>query len=213
MISIYGVHNKVNGKYYIGQSVSVNRRWNAHKSGKGSKALANAIKKYGLEAFEFFIIASSIEDQETADAAEEKYIKEYNALYPNGYNMLSHSSALTTSKIPDDIQQEAINLYLAFVPMQDIADTFNISRGAIDKILNRHNVTRRGKPHTRKSVSKIDRDRLIALIEQGYNTTQLAEAFNTNRKYIWKYIKTHKVPQNIIREYNTRAKRDMQLVY
>ena len=53
---IYQITNKVNNKIYIGQSIDIERRWNQHKYGKGSVVLMNAIKKYGLDNFEFKIL-------------------------------------------------------------------------------------------------------------------------------------------------------------
>jgi group I intron endonuclease len=53
---IYQVTNKLNNKIYIGQSIDIERRWNQHMYGKGSVVLKNAIKKYGLDVFEFKIL-------------------------------------------------------------------------------------------------------------------------------------------------------------
>jgi group I intron endonuclease len=53
---IYQVTNKLNNKIYIGQSIDIERRWNQHMYGKGSVVLRNAIKKYGLDNFEFKIL-------------------------------------------------------------------------------------------------------------------------------------------------------------
>jgi group I intron endonuclease len=53
---IYQVKCVVNNKIYIGQSIDIIRRWNQHKYGKGNIILRNAIKKYGVENFEFTII-------------------------------------------------------------------------------------------------------------------------------------------------------------
>lgn len=32
MIGIYAIHNKINGKFYIGQSVNIQYRWKQHKN-------------------------------------------------------------------------------------------------------------------------------------------------------------------------------------
>lgn len=208
MITIYGIQNKINGKYYIGQTISVNRRWGQHKRGRGSKHVSNAIGKYGIENFEFFIIVSGIENQEEADNTEAHYIKEYNALEPNGYNVLATATELTTSKIPDEVQKEIIRLYLNKVPTRVIGEKFGISRGAIDKVLIRHNVERRGqiKPTVPKK-SKINKERLIELLNNGYTVEQIAEEFETTKKYIYKYIKNNEISNTTVREYNTKSKR------
>lgn len=52
---IYKVTNKLNGKCYIGQSVDIHKRFNAHKSlrKKGASALIDAMSSYGKESFLF----------------------------------------------------------------------------------------------------------------------------------------------------------------
>ena len=61
MIGIYKIENLVNGKKYIGQSVDIEDRWRDHKwlannSYSGKYPLYNAIRKYGLNNFDFSVI-------------------------------------------------------------------------------------------------------------------------------------------------------------
>ena len=83
---IYKIENLINHKIYIGQSVHIERRWQEHCRPSNSKSLiAKAIKKYGKENFSFQIIEEcSCED---LNKQEEYYIKYYNSLAPNGYNI------------------------------------------------------------------------------------------------------------------------------
>ncbi|MGI0488000.1 GIY-YIG nuclease family protein [Pantanalinema rosaneae CENA516] len=61
---IYQITNQVNGKFYIGQSRNIKRRWRQHIGGldkenalqRGSYPLRAAFKKYGLKQFKFEII-------------------------------------------------------------------------------------------------------------------------------------------------------------
>jgi group I intron endonuclease len=64
MIGIYKYQNKLNGKIYIGQSVDITRRQYNHKSSAFNEKANDynsqfhqAIRKYGLENFDFEIIA------------------------------------------------------------------------------------------------------------------------------------------------------------
>jgi group I intron endonuclease len=57
---IYKIINKINGKYYIGSSKNINRRWNEHRSELNRNVhknsyLQNAWNKYGEKNFEFVI--------------------------------------------------------------------------------------------------------------------------------------------------------------
>lgn len=78
---IYKITNRVNGKSYIGYSDNVESRWNDHKTGKGSKLVHRAIKKYGIEQITFEILA------EDSVASEDMYIQLHNTMKPNGYNL------------------------------------------------------------------------------------------------------------------------------
>jgi hypothetical protein len=68
---IYQITNKVNGKFYIGQSRNISKRWRQHTGGldkpdplsRGSYPLRAAFLKYGLEQFEFEVIEQCSESQ------------------------------------------------------------------------------------------------------------------------------------------------------
>lgn len=87
---IYLVTNKVNNKKYIGQSIckDIKSRWKQHKV-KDSKTIGNyllsAYNKYGIENFTYKIICICFD--EDCNKYEEEYIKKYNTLVPNGYNL------------------------------------------------------------------------------------------------------------------------------
>ena len=89
---IYKVTNLVNNKIYIGQTTQT---FNVRKSGHISKAINKksnsafhaAIRKYGIEQFEWSIIWTG--DSELLDEMEIYYIQKYNSFINNkkGYNM------------------------------------------------------------------------------------------------------------------------------
>jgi group I intron endonuclease len=88
---IYKITNKINGKVYIGQTVRLlQERIKSHV--RASKRLTiksyflRALKKYGLDAFEWMTICECFSRKELDDK-EIFYIKELNTVYPNGYNI------------------------------------------------------------------------------------------------------------------------------
>lgn len=94
---IYRITNKLNGKVYIGQSKDILRRfrqyhWGATSDcnyGETNHKITIAIREFGIENFEFSIIASgSVYDNTyTRLMSEIEYIKKYNATDPRyGYN-------------------------------------------------------------------------------------------------------------------------------
>lgn len=87
---VYLITNKINNMKYVGQTIQmdIERRWTKHKNisktGLG-KCLRDAYIKYGINNFKFQIICICFD--EDCDKYEEDYIKKYNTIYPNGYNI------------------------------------------------------------------------------------------------------------------------------
>ena len=91
MAYIYRILNKISKKCYIGETKckDVIWRWNQHKQkieiNKGCPALRDAVKKYGIDNFEFSVLIICFDDERFK--YEKEYIKKYNTVVPNGYNI------------------------------------------------------------------------------------------------------------------------------
>ena len=87
MIGIYKITNKINNKSYIGQSVNISKRWYEHlnKRGNPNLPLYKDFDKYGSDNFTFTILEHC--KKEELNEKEIYYIKFYNSLIPNGYNL------------------------------------------------------------------------------------------------------------------------------
>ena len=91
MAYIYRILNKLTKKCYIGETKrkDVIWRWNQHKQtieiNKGCPALRDAVKKYGIDNFEFSVLIICFDDERFKYEIE--YIKKYNSVVPNGYNI------------------------------------------------------------------------------------------------------------------------------
>lgn len=95
MIGIYKYQNKINGHIYIGKSVDITRRKGGHKFSAFNEQSADynsqfhqAIRKYGLDSFDFEIVAELTPEEynpELLNNLEKFFIKYYNS-YENGYN-------------------------------------------------------------------------------------------------------------------------------
>jgi group I intron endonuclease len=89
---IYLITNTINNKQYVGQTkrADVEERWRYHKKCSDKtigRYLLAAYKKYGIDKFKFQIICVCFD--EDCDKYEEEYIKKFNTLSPNGYNLKS----------------------------------------------------------------------------------------------------------------------------
>lgn len=90
MYTIYKLINKINGKYYIGQTkLTLQRRSRSDGIGyKRSPYLYNAIQKYGWNNFEYEILDKT-EIAEVADLLEISYIDYFDSKNDNfGYNIV-----------------------------------------------------------------------------------------------------------------------------
>ena len=88
---IYLITNSINNKCYVGQTIrSFEKRWKEHCKCNDFSALSLAIQKYKPNNFTHKIIIEC--DNSELDNNEIKYIKEYNSLVPNGYNIQSGGS-------------------------------------------------------------------------------------------------------------------------
>lgn len=92
---IYRITNLVNKKQYIGQTKNYISRWKCHiykmKKNAGCPALTAAMLKHGEENFKFEVICICFDDD--LDKIETEYIKRYNTLVPNGYNISTGGKA------------------------------------------------------------------------------------------------------------------------
>lgn len=92
---IYLIRNRDTGKSYVGQTrETVHRRWSHHRnkalaedgsSYSSATAIARAMRKHGIEAFDFSII--EVCTPETLNEREAFWIVELNTLSPFGYNL------------------------------------------------------------------------------------------------------------------------------
>lgn len=94
MSIIYSYTNKINNKIYIGQTTDPVRRKYNHEyashyenAGDYNTPFHRAIRKYGFENFEYKVLADEIDDKDLLNQLEKYYIKKFDSLVPNGYNV------------------------------------------------------------------------------------------------------------------------------
>lgn len=153
--AIYKLTNRINNKVYIGQSVHPEKRlWeheNRAKNNTDNYPIHMAINKYGIENFNFEII----EWTSDYDNRESYYIKEYNSIAPNGYNVLEggHSPIMIGEDHPRNTikQQQLI----------DIINDLKSNKYSDRELAKKYNTT----------------DKIIADINHGYSHTINGETY------------------------------------
>lgn len=78
---IYLVTNKLNGKQYVGQTVTPHSR---HGHGH---AIKEAYKKYGFNMFDYSILTDGDLHDKQMDCFEKFWIEVFDSVAPNGYNL------------------------------------------------------------------------------------------------------------------------------
>lgn len=100
---IYKITNLVNGKLYIGQTItSIKTRFSKH-CGNEKQLISYAIHKYGVENFRVEEIDRA-ETREELDEKERYWIKHYSSQVPNGYNLESGGNA--NKEISEETRQK-----------------------------------------------------------------------------------------------------------
>src|SRR5437763_1989318 len=88
---LYLIKNTQNGRTYVGQTGQpLDKRWKQHVqaalSGRSNTPLYQDINRLGRAAFEIKEIGSASSEEEL-DQLEIKAIKEFNSIFPDGYNL------------------------------------------------------------------------------------------------------------------------------
>jgi hypothetical protein len=89
---IYKITNIINGKFYIGSSIDISRRLNAHKSmlinnTHRNPILQRAWNKYGSDKFTFEIVEECTSDQKICFEREQYYLDLLKPYLEVGYNI------------------------------------------------------------------------------------------------------------------------------
>lgn len=77
-----------NGKKYIGQTWDEERRKGEHRRAKGGCTHFHyAIKKYGFDNFQYYVLHKNIKNQSDLDKIKANEIIKNNSIHPFGYNL------------------------------------------------------------------------------------------------------------------------------
>lgn len=109
------IKNKLNNKCYIGQTYksfygrySNSKKWWKTRDREKNRYINNALRKYGHENFEITILEYNVPGKEWLNNLENYYIKKYNSLAPNGYNLQDGGlTGMSTSEETKEKQRRA----------------------------------------------------------------------------------------------------------
>lgn len=106
--TIYLRTNLVNGKQYVGQTCDFKRRemeWNRLNQRYANNYLTEDREKYGLDNWKTEMLAE-VDKQEDAWELEQRFINDYNTVFPNGYNMSDGGKTNKGFKVNEETKKE-----------------------------------------------------------------------------------------------------------
>ena len=138
MTGIYKIENLINHKVYIGQSKDINKRWTNHKSDAFNSfshsynyPLYRAIRKYGIENFDFTILEECLVEE--LNQKEKDYIQKYNSFF-NGYNLTLGGDSSGTELYKEKIIGIIKDLETTELYHSQIAEKWDISKEMVQGI-------------------------------------------------------------------------------
>lgn len=159
---VYCIRNNIDGKRYIGQTVKYLKvRWGEHnqKNQTGCRALHRALMKYGKDNFTVSVL-SRCANMEEMNHREQYYIKLFNTLAPNGYN-------LTTGGKNRKVSEETKKRISLAKKNQPVSDSMRLAR---EKLKGRI-------PHNKgKKMSEEQRAKLIGRVHSAETREKIAKA-------------------------------------
>lgn len=183
---IYIIRNTINEKVYIGQAVNTKKRFQGHCSNKKDNSIIDAaIRKYGKENFYYQILEEQIEDY---DEKEKYYIKFFNSLAPNGYNILDGGQNPPclkgvnnpTAKFNEQQLQELEILLQKPLTFAELSAYFGVSEGTIRAINSGRTYYREGinypirKKRLNGQVKDVISDELVKKIINDIKNTEIS---------------------------------------
>lgn len=189
---IYIITNDINNKVYIGQSVNPAHRWEQYKSTVKKKpdtqVITRAMAKYGIEHFSMSILETKVVNY---DEREKYWIKFYNSLVPNGYNVAIGGDGTgaginnPVAKIKsEDVLFELIDeLIQNEIPISVLSEKYNISTTQLYAINYGQAYYNEGlnyplRPSTRYSKEKVDQLTYSLKYELEKTFKQLAKEYD-----------------------------------
>lgn len=140
MTGIYKFTNKITGESYVGASINIQKRYNAHKNryGHNSKCREHSyfhdkLEEYGFSNFDFEVLEECNKEQLTEK--EQFYIKKFDTVFPRGYNVSIGGNAPCPQKLAyyqiEDIKQDLKNRLLSEI---EIAKKYHVNLNTVSLI-------------------------------------------------------------------------------
>jgi group I intron endonuclease len=104
---VYVITNSVNGKVYVGKSVMPATRWARHKydSRTVDSPLYRAMRKYGVDAFEFAVV-EQCESEAASFVAEQQWVAKLGSIVTNGNGYNQNAGGVGAPRPTDECREK-----------------------------------------------------------------------------------------------------------
>jgi group I intron endonuclease len=180
---IYRIHNKIDGKDYVGLTNNPKRRKNRHFNDLANNQhdnphLQKAYHKYGAEAFEYEILAEYDRTEEEIKQYEKQWIEKLDS-YHNGYNC---NPGGDLSYNPGKLSKQEVFEILSVTDKIDhkgpkLAEIYGVSVKVISNVRARHSYNRYSDEYDK--LPQQEKDRLFVLMNSIHHFTK---ELNVNRR-------------------------------
>lgn len=209
--SIYLIKNSINNKVYIGQTIQpVEKRFHQHlrlSATNSKQAIHKAMKGIGKNNFSFEILETNLKTYDELNEKEEFYIRKYNSIAPNGYNLCPGGAKWR--KLPKYFNEDQIldirKRYEKGLSTREIAAEYRTSHNKILSILHSCNVEVRSKENNlpdRTSVICYENLKFL-FCDQKKKTSEIAKIYGVDPCTVRRAIRRFD-----LREYNAGRKSD-----
>ena len=215
---IYQILNLINNKKYIGLTKNPKERWQYHSTRafqpnhkEYNKVLYQAIRKYGIDNFQFSILESDLTEEEARER-EKYWIKKLNTnSHQSGYNITpggefdcAHGERVNTAILKEE---DIINIRIRRDKGETVAKVFKdysdkITYGDFGKIWRNEYWKHIEMPKPKNmlpSGASLDVETILYiknLYQEGFNSHQIAVMLNLEYKKVWR-ICTGRTYKNI----------------
>jgi len=188
---IYKITNKINGKYYIGQTIhSLKNRWKSHKAdmNRFDYALQRALKKYGVENFTINEIDKG-DNQEELNKKECFWIEYHNSMTPFGYNIRNGgANGKLSEETKQKISRSKMGSGLGKIPWNKGIRSSEETKQKISISLSGNKHPMFGKKHSKETRRKMGIGKRKAIVVDDFvcflSLTYAADFFKTSKENI-----------------------------
>lgn len=160
--AVYSLTNLVNGKVYVGKTNNPTQRRYAHKSdsreGGSEYAIHRAIRKYGIENFEFRILSYHPTEEEAFAAEGEAVASLRTTTREGGYNLNAGGKGGVSPS--DEVRQKIRQANLGHPVSESVREKLRAARlGSkhTDEAKAKMSLSRKGKPKSEDTREKMSR--------------------------------------------------------